>query len=113
MSPEAKALFARHVMNIVSRTNRYTGVMYADNPTIMSWQICNEPCVFSTEVKDAFAKWIADVAALIGSLAPRRPISTGTRANTAAGRTSACSRVCTPRPNRLPFWQRGDDYTGD
>lgn len=85
MSPEAKALFARHVMNIVSRTNRYTGVMYADNPTIMSWQICNEPCVFSTEGKDAFAKWIADVAALIGSLAPRRPMSTGSEGKHGCG----------------------------
>ena len=77
MSPEAKALFARHVRNIVSRTNRYTGVRYADDPTIMSWQICNEPRAFSTEGKDAFAKWIADVAALIDSLAPRQLISTG------------------------------------
>ena len=77
MSPEAKALFAGHVRNIVSRTNRYTGVRYADDPTIMSWQICNEPRAFSTEGKDAFAKWIADVAALIDSLAPRQLISTG------------------------------------
>ena len=46
-SDSCKALFADHVRNIVTRTNRYTGRKYIDDPTIMSWQIGNEPRAFA------------------------------------------------------------------
>ena len=35
----AKQLFARHVDFILSRTNRYSGIRYTDDPAIMAWQI--------------------------------------------------------------------------
>lgn len=76
-SADAQRLFAAHVRNIISRTNRYTGIRYADDPTIMSWQICNEPRAFSADGKDAFVSWIENTAALIDSLAPRQLVSTG------------------------------------
>lgn len=76
-SADAQRLFAAHVRNIISRTNRYTGIRYADDPTIMSWQICNEPRAFSADGKDAFVSWIENTASLIDSLAPRQLVSTG------------------------------------
>ncbi len=76
-SPKAKQLFAGYVRDIISRTNRYTGIRYADDPTIMSWQIGNEPRAFSTDGKEAFAEWMEEAAALIDSLAPRQLVSTG------------------------------------
>lgn len=76
-SAKAKALFARYVRDVITRTNRYTGVSYADDPTIMSWQIGNEPRAFGEKNKEAFAQWIDATAALIDSLAPRQLISTG------------------------------------
>lgn len=76
-SAKAQALFADYVRDIISRTNRYTGIRYADDPTIMSWQIGNEPRAFSTEGKEDFAEWMETVAALIDSLAPHQLISTG------------------------------------
>ena len=57
-SDSAKALFANHVRFIVSRTNRYTGLPYTDDPAIMAWQIGNEPRAFADENKQAFAQWI-------------------------------------------------------
>ena len=69
-SDSAKALFANHVNYIVSRTNRYNQIKYVDDPTIMSWQIGNEPRAFSDENKEPFARWMADVAAQIKSLDP-------------------------------------------
>lgn len=76
-SDSAKALFANHVNYIVSRTNRYNQIKYVDDPTIMSWQIGNEPRAFSDENKEPFARWMADVAAQIKSLAPNHMVSSG------------------------------------
>ena len=76
-SDSAKALFANHVNYIVSRTNRYNQIKYGDDPTIMSWQIGNEPRAFSDENKEPFARWMADVAAQIKSLDPNHMVSSG------------------------------------
>ena len=73
-SDSAKALFANY---IVSRTNRYNQIKYVDDPTIMSWQIGNEPRAFSDENKEPFARWMADVAAQIKSLDPNHMVSSG------------------------------------
>lgn len=73
----AKALFSNYVKDIITRENRFTGKKYIEDPTIMSWQIGNEPRAFSDENKEAFALWIADVAAQIRSLDPNHLISTG------------------------------------
>ncbi len=76
-SDSAKALFANYVRDMVTRVNKYTHLKYVDDPTIMSWQIGNEPRAFSDENKAPFAAWIAEVAALIKSLDANHMVSTG------------------------------------
>lgn len=78
-SDSARALAARHVANIVSRTNRYTGRPYAESQALMSWQIANEPRAFAADsaTKAAFAGWIAEQAALIKSIDKNHMVSTG------------------------------------
>lgn len=76
-APKAKQLFADHVKNVITRTNRYTGKLYTDDPAIMSWQIANEPRCFSDANKEAFVLWIDSVAAQIRSLDPNHLISVG------------------------------------
>lgn len=76
-SDSAKALFAKHVEFIVKRVNRYNNIKYVDDPTIMSWQIGNEPRAFSDENKEPFAAWMAQVAAQIKSLDPNHMVSSG------------------------------------
>lgn len=73
----AQALFARYVEDIVNRTNRYTGVKYTDDPTLMAWQIGNEPRAFGDDNKEAYRQWMADIAARIRALDPNHLISTG------------------------------------
>ena len=85
-SDSAKMLFANYVKDIVTRVNRYTKTNYADDPTIMSWQIANEPRAFSDENKELFAAWISDVAALIKSLDKNHLVSTGSEG------TQGCER---------------------
>lgn len=79
LSDSAKALAARHVRAIVSRTNSITGRPYTLSPAIMAWQIANEPRAFAPDSlhKEAFARWIASQAALIKSIDPNHLVSTG------------------------------------
>lgn len=74
---KAHQLFYQYVKDIISRTNRYTGLKYTDDPAIMSWQIGNEPRAFSQEAKQPFAKWLAEASALIRSLDKNHLISIG------------------------------------
>jgi mannan endo-1,4-beta-mannosidase len=70
-------LFFNHVKNVLIRTNRYTGKKYTDDPTIMAWQVGNEPRVFSESGKPAFVKWLSEATALIRSLDKNHLISLG------------------------------------
>lgn len=74
---KAHQLFYDYVRFILSRTNRYTGLKYTDDPAIMSWQIGNEPRAFSTETLPAFEKWLAEASALIRSLDANHLVSIG------------------------------------
>ncbi|MDR3188796.1 MAG: cellulase family glycosylhydrolase [Prevotellaceae bacterium] len=74
---ECKQMFFDHVRAVISRTNRYTGKKYTDDPAIMSWQVGNEPRAFSREAKPAFAQWIGEATALIRSLDKNHLISIG------------------------------------
>ena len=79
VSDSAQALFDNHVKYILTRTNRYTHRKYTDDPTIMSWQIGNEPRAFASDSihKAAFAEWMSKTSSLIRSLDPNHLISTG------------------------------------
>ena len=74
---KAQEIFFQYVRDIIGRTNRYTNVAYIDDPTIMSWQIGNEPRTFSDETKEPFAKWLSQASELIRSLDKRHLISIG------------------------------------
>ena len=76
-SDSAKALFANYVKDIITRTNRYNQLKYVGDPTIMSWQIGNEPRAFSDDNKPLFARWMSSVAGLIKSLDPNHMVSSG------------------------------------
>ena len=65
---KAQELYFQYVRDIIGRTNRYTNVAYCDDPTIMSWQIGNEPRAFSEEAKVSFTKGLSKASALIRSL---------------------------------------------
>ncbi len=41
--PATRALVKRHFDVVVNRVNAYSGVRYGDDPTIMAWDVINEP----------------------------------------------------------------------
>ena len=75
--PEAQQMFANHVRFILGRTNRYTNVPYVDDPTIMTWQVGNEPRCFADDNKEAFVDWMRSVTALIKQLDHNHLVSSG------------------------------------
>lgn len=92
---KAHELFYDHVRFILSRTNRYTGKRYIDDPAIMSWQIGNEPRAFSKEALPAFEKWLAETSALIRSIDPNHLISIGSEGSWGCENDMGCyERIC-------------------
>ena len=79
---QALALYHDYVRFLVSRTNSLTGVAYADDPTIMAWQLSNEPRQGGDEEdsatnQPAYLKWISDTAKLIRSIDKNHLVSLG------------------------------------
>ena len=80
-NPEAVALFHKYVKSIVTRRNTITGKLYSEDPTIMAWQLANEPRPGdgegSKENLGHYYKWIRDTATLIKGDAPKQLVSVG------------------------------------
>ena len=95
---KAHQLFYNYVRFILTRTNRYTGKKYADDPAIMSWQIGNEPRAFSKEALPAFCRWIGEAAALIRSLDRNHLISIGSEGKWGCeGDMKVYEKICADR----------------
>ncbi|ATY31708.1 glycoside hydrolase 5 family protein [Sphingomonas psychrotolerans] len=81
-NPKAVALNHAWVRRIVGRTNAITGTAYRDDPTIMAWQLANEPrpageIATATPLLPAYYAWIQGTAKLIKSLDSNHLVSTG------------------------------------
>ena len=78
--PSAMQAFRDYTSMLVKRTNSITGVPYRDDPTIMSWQLANEPRPGRLEDtqsnKVSYLGWIRDTANLIKELDPNHLVST-------------------------------------
>jgi mannan endo-1,4-beta-mannosidase len=79
--PAAQESFRAVIGQLIGRKNSVNGRRYDADPTIMSWQLANEPRPGSDagarRHADAFVKWIDDTAAFIKKRAPRQLVSTG------------------------------------
>lgn len=98
-SPEAQALFFDYVRFILSRTNRYTHTPYSNDPTIMAWQIGNEPRAFGEDEKQPFAEWLNHTSALIRSLDKNHLISIGSEGIWGCEMDSVLYRTISSDPN--------------
>ncbi len=94
---KANGLFREHLKKVVSRTNSVTGVSYRNDPTIMAWQLANEPRGY--ESPRPYQKWIHKTARYLSSLDPNHLISVGSEGNTG----SASAGVDLYRDNKSRF----------
>nr|AQQ75211.1 GH5 [uncultured bacterium] len=79
--PKAQDAFRAVIARLIRRTNSVNGRAYNADPTIMSWQLANEPRPGSdANAKphfDVFVKWVDETAGFIKRLAPKQLVSTG------------------------------------
>jgi mannan endo-1,4-beta-mannosidase len=62
-----KENYNKQVNLVLNRINKYTKKKYTKDPTIMAWELANEPRPMRPVANADYKKWIADVAALIKS----------------------------------------------
>lgn len=62
---------------ILDRKNSITGTRYVDDPTIMAWELANEPRPMRPASNGAYAKWISETAAMIKSIDHNHLVTTG------------------------------------
>jgi mannan endo-1,4-beta-mannosidase len=75
---ECKEQFFEHVKFMLERTNSYTGTPYTDDPTIMAWELGNEPRAFSDENIPAFIEFLHQTASFIQATDTNHLVTTGT-----------------------------------
>ncbi|KAI4613924.1 hypothetical protein J4E80_006612 [Alternaria sp. BMP 0032] len=87
---QAEQWYKDHIKTIMSRRNTITGRLYTEDPTIMTWQLANEPqpsdqlgytgpynIFLEPNPADLLFPWVDRISAYIRSLAPKQLISVG------------------------------------
>lgn len=74
-SANGRVLYKNFITNLLNHTNAITGVAYKNDPTIMMWELANEPRVMPDLA--TFKDWVHDIAAHVKSVAPNQLISIG------------------------------------
>lgn len=78
--PKAIALYENHIRKVIERVNCYNDKVYKDDPTIMSWELANEPRGMLRF--RSYRKWIKRTARLIKSLDKNHLVTIGSEGNT-------------------------------
>ena len=76
----AMEAYKNHVETIIKRINTVTNTSYFEEPTIMSWELANEPYAIQNQV--AYLHWIENTSAFIKQLAPNQLVTIGGEGNT-------------------------------
>ena len=79
-SAPARAGYLAHARAVLTRTSTLTGVPYASDPTIMAWELANEPRPMRSVAP--YREWLDEVCELIRDLAPHQLITIGTEGRT-------------------------------
>jgi len=77
---KAMKLFDDHIRFILSRKNKYSNLRYTNDPTIMSWELANEPR--GVDNLSQFAEWIKHTSELIKNLDTNHLVTTGSEGAT-------------------------------
>lgn len=77
---KAREMMNDHIAKTINRKNSITGVLYKNDPTIMAWQLANEPRGY--DVPAAYRQWTQETASFIKSLDKNHLVCLGTEGNT-------------------------------
>ncbi|XP_059636584.1 mannan endo-1,4-beta-mannosidase 7-like [Cornus florida] len=63
-----KGYYKNHIKTVLTRHNSMTGVAYKDDPTIMAWELMNEPRCTSDPSGRTMQAWITEMASYLKSI---------------------------------------------
>jgi mannan endo-1,4-beta-mannosidase len=93
--PEVRAHFRAHITELLSRRNSVTGVLYRDDPTILAWELMNEPRGIGLDREGLeLSRWIAEMARTVRKVDPNHLVGTGEEGFDSVGSLSE------------PYWRR-------
>lgn len=75
---KAESWYKDHIVKVMSRVNTVNGRLYTEDPTIMTWQLANEPgSIDLVTNEETFYPWVKRISAFIREHAPKQLISVG------------------------------------
>ncbi|XP_052189002.1 mannan endo-1,4-beta-mannosidase 5-like [Diospyros lotus] len=75
--PILKRYYKKHVKSIITRFNTITRIVYKDDPTIMAWELINEPRCNSDYSGRTVNRWVKGMAALVKSIDSKHLLEVG------------------------------------
>lgn len=75
--PQIKQAYKNFVYYFLNRTNTYTGVKYKDEPTIMTWELANEPRCQTDRTGNTLVAWADEMSTYIRSIDKNHLIAVG------------------------------------
>uniref|UniRef100_M8CXR5 mannan endo-1,4-beta-mannosidase n=1 Tax=Aegilops tauschii TaxID=37682 RepID=M8CXR5_AEGTA len=76
--PAIRDYFKVYLKALLTRTNHLTGVQYKDDPTILAWELMNEPRCISDPSGNTLQRWIEEMAGYVKSIDRRHLLTVGT-----------------------------------
>jgi mannan endo-1,4-beta-mannosidase len=78
---QAEEWYKAHIKTVMSRRNTVNGHLYTEDPTIMTWQLANEPQAAGAasvlNPKDQLFPWVERISNYIRTMAPKQLINVG------------------------------------
>ncbi|KAH0660890.1 hypothetical protein KY290_029622 [Solanum tuberosum] len=72
-----KGYFKNHIKAVVTRNNSISGIAYKDDPTIMAWELMNEPRCSSDLSGSTVQSWISEMASYTKSIDSNHLVEAG------------------------------------
>lgn len=63
-----KGYYQNHIRTVLNRHNTFTGILYKNDPTIMAWELMNEPRCTSDPSGRTIQAWIMEMASYVKSI---------------------------------------------
>jgi mannan endo-1,4-beta-mannosidase len=84
-APELKDAYRAWVLHVITRKNSLNGRLYRDDPTVLAWELANEPrCKGGADFdatsgwdKSTLTSWAGEMSAYVKSLDPNHLVSVG------------------------------------
>lgn len=75
--PSIRRYFKNYLKTVLTRRNTLTGIEYRDDPTILGWELINEPRCITDRSGDTLQDWIVEMSTFVKSIDPNHLLTVG------------------------------------